>query len=81
MSEKEHLYSNGEITIVWKPALCIHSAVCVKGLPGVFNVQRRPWIDVQQANTTAIVEQVKKCPSGALSIAIPEYIEKDKVNI
>ena len=26
-------YTNGEVTVVWKPELCIHSAVCVGGLP------------------------------------------------
>jgi len=62
-----HHYSNGEVTVVWKPALCIHSGICFKGLPGVFDPRRKPWIDVSQADTTAIIEQVKKCPSGALS--------------
>lgn len=63
-------YTNGEITIVWKPAFCIHSTVCWKeatGLPGVFNPRERPWIKPQGSDTNAIIEQVKKCPSGALS--------------
>lgn len=60
-------YTNGEVTIVWKPDLCIHSENCVKGLPEVFNTQARPWIDAEGANTQRIIEQVKKCPSGALS--------------
>ena len=61
-------YSNGEISVVWKPALCIHSAVCFKGLPGVFDPSRKPWIDPLAANTEEIKAQVGKCPSGALSI-------------
>ncbi|MCU0451189.1 MAG: (4Fe-4S)-binding protein [Bernardetiaceae bacterium] len=60
-------YSNGEVTVIWQPHLCTHSAVCVKGLPRVFNVRRRPWIDAQAAPTEAIVQQVRQCPSGALS--------------
>lgn len=59
-------YTNGEVTIVWKPDVCIHSAKCVKGLPGVFNTSNRPWINAEGATTEAIIEQVKKCPSGAL---------------
>ena len=70
MSKKE--YTNGEVTVVWKPGLCIHSAVCVKGLPGVFQPDEKPWIKADGASTEAIVEQVKKCPSGALS-----YFMKD----
>jgi len=65
----EKHYSKGEITVVWKPTLCKHTAVCFRGLPGVFDPRRRPWIDVEQATEEQIVEQVKKCPSGALSLA------------
>lgn len=60
-------YSNGEITIVWKPAQCIHSTLCWKGLIDVFNPKKRPWINANAAGTDAIRTQVKKCPSGALS--------------
>lgn len=60
-------YSNGEVTIVWKPGLCIHSANCVKGLPQVFDPKARPWINVEGAGTEALINQVKQCPSGALS--------------
>jgi uncharacterized Fe-S cluster protein YjdI len=67
MAQKTFKYSNGDVTVVWKPDVCIHSGICVKGLPGVFDAKRSPWIDTSQADTDAIVEQVKKCPSGALS--------------
>lgn len=60
-------YTNGEITVVWKPGLCIHSANCVKGLPQVFKPNEKPWINVQAAQSGAITTQVGKCPSGALS--------------
>jgi uncharacterized Fe-S cluster protein YjdI len=65
--ESEKHYSNGEITIVWKPALCIHSGNCVRGLPQVFNTRVKPWINAQGADSEAIINQVNKCPSGALS--------------
>jgi uncharacterized Fe-S cluster protein YjdI len=61
-------YNNGEITVVWKPDTCIHSGICAQGLREVFNPGRRPWIDLSQADTQQIIDQVKKCPSGALSI-------------
>ncbi len=60
-------YSNGEVTIVWKPDLCIHSAKCVEGLPQVFNPKAKPWINAEAATTAQLANQVKKCPSGALS--------------
>ena len=67
MSQKIFKYTNGEVTVVWQPDLCTHSANCVRGLAKVFDVKRRPWIDLEQSDTFRIVEQVKKCPSGALS--------------
>lgn len=60
-------YSNGEVTIVWKPDTCIHSAICVKGLGEVFRPNEKPWIKIDAASTDALVNQVKACPSGALS--------------
>lgn len=63
-------YSNGEITIVWKPAICIHSTLCWKGeqgLPEVFNPARKPWIEPEGGSTASIIERVNRCPSGALS--------------
>ena len=61
-------YSNGEITVVWKPEVCIHSANCFNGLPSVFKPKDRPWIDMGGAFSDEIRAQVAKCPSGALSI-------------
>ena len=60
-------YSNGEVTVVWEAGECIHSAMCVKGLPKVFNPDARPWISVENASTEELVNTIKKCPSGALS--------------
>ena len=60
-------YSNGEVTVVWKPDLCIHSANCVRGLPAVFDTRKKPWINAAGASTEEIINQVKKCPSGALT--------------
>ena len=67
MAIETHNYSNGEVTVVWKPAMCQHSKICWKGLIQVFNPQVRPWINMDGATTERIIEQVKKCPSGALS--------------
>lgn len=65
-------YSNGELTVVWKPDTCIHSTLCWKGLIEVFNPRERPWIKIEGASTEKIIEQVRKCPSGALSYYLNE---------
>ncbi len=61
-------YSNGEITVVWEPSLCVHSAICARGLPKVFDPRRRPWVVLDGHESAVIVDQVERCPSGALSI-------------
>jgi uncharacterized Fe-S cluster protein YjdI len=61
-------YANDEVTVVWKPSLCIHSGICARGLPQVFQPSRRPWVVVDAASAAEIVAQVARCPSGALSI-------------
>jgi len=60
-------YTNGEVTVIWQPSLCVHSAICFHGLPAVFDPRRRPWVVLDGHTTAAIVTQVEECPSGALS--------------
>lgn len=69
-------YTNGEVTIVWKPGVCIHSEVCFHGLPAVFNPNQKPWINAEAATTEQIVSQVKQCPSGALSFFMNADVAK-----
>ncbi len=59
-------YSNKDITIVWQPKLCQHSAVCVKTLPNVYKPDEKPWISIENASTQELKNQINKCPSGAL---------------
>jgi uncharacterized Fe-S cluster protein YjdI len=75
MPIKTHHYSNGEVTIAWRPDICIHSGICFKGLAEVFDPRRKPWIDLDRSDTKTIIEQVKKCPSGALSYSLNEKEE------
>lgn len=63
-----HTYKNADITVRWEPAKCIHSGICFRGLPQVFDPRRKPWIDVSEADAETIRAQVARCPSGAISI-------------
>jgi uncharacterized Fe-S cluster protein YjdI len=66
MSGKLQSYSSDHITVTFDPTVCTHAARCVKGLPAVFDVKRRPWIDPTADSADAIEAQVRRCPSGAL---------------
>lgn len=65
--EKVKEYSNGEITVIWKPNICIHSEKCWRNLPEVFQPKSRPWIQPEGTDSERIIAQVSQCPSGALS--------------
>ena len=69
MSDSESIkeYTNGDITVVWKPNTCIHSAKCAKGLASVFDPKKKPWINVEGDTSEAIMRQIDQCPSKALS--------------
>ncbi len=60
-------YTNGEITVVWEAAKCIHSANCVRNNPDVFQPTQKRWIKTEASTSEKIVDAVKKCPSGALT--------------
>lgn len=77
MPLKTHTYSNKDITIIWKPDVCIHSKLCWHGLRAVFDPARRPWIIADAADTASIIAQVEKCPSGALSYVKNEVPAND----
>jgi len=70
MPQKTFHYTNGDITIEWKPEICIHSTICFKGLGEVFDPRRRPWIEMGKMDSERIMDQVSQCPSGALSYTV-----------
>lgn len=67
-------YKKEDITIVWKPSVCIHAGECIKALPKVYNPRERPWLKIENATNQEFKAQIAKCPSGALSY----YVNNDK---
>ncbi|MBD3748046.1 MAG: (4Fe-4S)-binding protein [Sphingobacteriales bacterium] len=75
MEEIVKRYSNQNITVIWKPKMCIHSQKCFHGLANVFDPTKKPWVNIAGASSQKIIEQVNQCPSGALSW---EYVNQSK---
>lgn len=68
-------YTREDLTVVWKPETCSHSRKCFSGLRSVFDPTKRPWVDMSGAEKEAIINQVKQCPSGALSYRMANATE------
>ena len=67
---KRDVYRGKKITIYDDRAICAHSARCTDNLASVFKYGSEPWIDPDGASVEAIIDAVRKCPSGALSYAV-----------
>ena len=59
-------YRGSRIEVTFDLARCIHVAECVRGLPQVFDLDRRPWAHPDEADPAEVAEVVERCPSGAL---------------
>lgn len=69
-------YVAPDITVTFDPNVCIHSGVCLRTLPAVFDVRRRKWVDVEAANADEIAAAIDRCPSGALRYRRPDDAER-----
>lgn len=59
-------YDGEGITVSFDAHRCLHAAECVRGLPAVFEVGRKPWILPGNAPADEVADVIHRCPSGAL---------------
>ena len=59
-------YETESIRVHWDSARCIHTGICLRRLPSVFDTQARPWVDLGGADAEAVADAVSRCPTGAL---------------
>ncbi|MCI7552252.1 MAG: (4Fe-4S)-binding protein [Actinomycetaceae bacterium] len=60
-------YLGEDLAVIWKAKLCQHSGICVRTLPQVYDLDKRPWISPLSASTDELISQIDRCPSGALT--------------
>ena len=65
--DKLERYEGRELTVLDNRGVCSHAGYCTAGLPAVWRSAAEPWIDPDGADKAAIVEIIRKCPSGALA--------------
>lgn len=81
MAEKERIIEykkEEELTVIWKPDVCVHSANCVKGLAMVFKPSERRWIQTENASAQELMDTIDTCPSGALSYKVKGQVSSVK---
>lgn len=82
MEEDLHEYVGEDVEVTYDVRRCIHARECVRGLPAVFDPDRRPWIDPDAvrasdasqsdadgsstAGADELAEVIERCPTGAL---------------
>ncbi len=72
MKEKLYEYAGEDVTVSYDLKRCIHAAECVKGLPGVFDPAKKPWVAPDEASAGALTEVILKCPTGALKYTLSD---------
>ena len=68
-------YRGAQVDVTFDLDVCIHAGECVRGLPKVFDTERRPWILPDEGEAETVRDVVARCPSGAL-----EVVEKQSDN-
>lgn len=66
MEEDIHYHSGEQIEVSYDVNRCIHARECVNGLPDVFDPDKRPWIDLDNADVDDLSDVIVDCPTGAL---------------
>jgi uncharacterized Fe-S cluster protein YjdI/CDGSH-type Zn-finger protein len=64
--QRGRAYHGDGVTVFYNVRRCAHFAECVRGLPAVFDVNQRPWIQPVNGPAELVAEVVRRCPTGAL---------------
>jgi CDGSH-type Zn-finger protein len=71
-------YVGAGVTIHDNRGICQHAGFCTDNLSKVFRLRQEPWIEPNGATVEAIINQVRQCPSGALSCSVNGVAFRDQ---
>jgi uncharacterized Fe-S cluster protein YjdI len=67
MSDRRlQVYQTDQVRVTYDPSVCMHSGVCLRTMPAVFDGRPERWVQPENAAAEAVMAVVAKCPSGAL---------------
>jgi uncharacterized Fe-S cluster protein YjdI len=72
MDMNANVFSNDDITVTYSPRCCANAGICAKQLSNVFRQSVIPWIDLEGAQIDTVINQINKCPSGALQFHLKQ---------
>lgn len=79
------LYTGRLADVSFDRDVCQHAGECVRGMPEVFDVRARPWINADVAGdpeaVDLLVEVVGRCPTGALRMERPAPKRVDEAGL
>lgn len=59
-------YRGKDIEVTFDLEQCVHIGECLRGHPGVFKLDRRPWVLPDGGSADEVAAVILRCPSGAL---------------
>jgi CDGSH-type Zn-finger protein/truncated hemoglobin YjbI len=78
--DRRDAYPGFMVTVFDNRGICQHSGYCTDRLPVAFRVDKEPFVAPNGARLDEIIEAVRACPSGALSLAIDGHEARDLVD-
>jgi CDGSH-type Zn-finger protein/ferredoxin len=80
VADHRDTYTREDVTVFDNRGICQHAGFCTDALPSVFRTNAEPFVDLAGVDRNAIIETVRRCPSGALSYAIDgiEYRDQER---
>lgn len=65
-------FDGSTATVTWNSQLCIHVGECGRAKGDLFEAGRKPWCDPDTSSNENVLDVVKRCPSGSLSVVFKD---------
>jgi uncharacterized Fe-S cluster protein YjdI len=74
--DRLQVYQTDQVRVSYDPKLCIHSGICLRTLPAVFDIGWRQWVHPERATAEEVLSAVSKCPSHALKAQLVTSVHR-----
>lgn len=79
MKERIFTFENDTVKVNWDQKRCIHAEKCVRGLPKVFDPNKKPWIQPEHASIDELKNVIEQCPTGALHYELKSSDQQEEI--